>query len=144
MASFSAGDDLIGMIKQIETFSDKDDVYQEMVSAGQEIMKSAIQNGASKHRKTGHMASSVYAPKPYKDKNGNWTGRVKFEGTDGVYKTKAGKKYDMTNWLKAFRLEYGTSDQPATPFVRPAIVESEEKINQKMKEIFDGKMGELQ
>jgi len=145
MANFvSQNDDLEYMIKSIETFADKDDVYQEMISAGQSIMKNAIQSHAQKHKLTGRMANSIYATKPTENKDGDWVGRVKFGGSNGVYKTKAGKKYDITNWLKAFRIEYGTSKQSAKPFVRPAIQGCESNIYNKMKTIFERKLKDLQ
>lgn len=144
MANFiSANDDLDEMIKVIEGFANKDDVYQEMISAGQEIMKSAIETGARKHRRTGKMANSLVCTKPMKNKSGDWVGRVKFEGSNGVYRTKKGKKYDITNWLKAFRIEYGTSEQQAKPFVRPAIQGCQSNINNKMNKIFERELNKL-
>ena len=145
MANFiSANDDLDEMIKVIEGFANKDDVYQEMISAGQEIMKNAIETGARQHKITGKMANSLVCTKPMKNKSGDWVGRVKFEGTKGVYKTKKGKQYDITNWLKAFRIEYGTSQQVAKPFVRPAIQKCQSNIYNKMDKIFEREMKQLQ
>lgn len=144
MANFEAGKSISQMIKGIESLANSEEVYQEMISAGQEIMKSAIQNGASKHVVTGKMASSLKCTKPKKDKDGNWVGRVKFTGTDGTHVTKNGKKYDITNWLKAFRIEYGTSKEKAKPFVRPAIQGCESQINKKWEEIYGKKVKDLQ
>lgn len=143
MASFDDSNAIADMISKIETFANSEEVYQNMISEGQGIMKSAIESGASKHIKTGRMAKSLRNTKPIKDKNGNWIGRVKFTGTDGKYITKDGKKYDITNWLKAFRIEYGTSKQKAEPFVRPAIQSCEGKINRKWKEMFDKEVEKL-
>lgn len=138
MAKMTLNDkNLSSLINSIETFSEKDDVYKELISAGQDIMKEEIQKGADKHIKTGQMAKSLKNSTPVKNKDGDWVGRVKFYGSAGVYVTKAGKKYDMTNWLKAFRIEYGTSTQKAQPFVRPAIRRSRTKINKKWQEIFN-------
>lgn len=145
MANFiSANDDLDEMIKVIEGFANKDDVYQEMISAGQGIMKSAIETGARKHKRTGKMAESLVCTKPIQNKSGDWVGRVKFEGSNGVYRTKKGKKYDITNWLKAFRIEYGTSEQMAKPFVRPAIQGCQSNIYNKMNKIFEKELNKLQ
>ena len=135
--------DLVGLIKSIETFSEKDDVYKELISAGQDIIKEEIQKGADKHIETGQMAKSLDNSTPVKNKDGDWVGRVKFYGSAGVYVTKAGKKYDMTNWLKAFRIEYGTSTQKAQPFIRPAIRRSRTKIYKKWQEIFDRELKDL-
>ena len=90
------------------------------------------------------MANSLKSTKPTKNKNGEWVGRVKFTGTDGTHKTKDGKKYDITNWLKAFRIEYGTSHQKAEPFVRPAIQGCQGNIKKKWDEINDKELKKLQ
>jgi len=137
-------DNLNDMIKRIESFAGSEEVYIEAISSGTEIMKNAIQTGASKHRRTGAMAKSLKTTKPVQNKYGDWVGRVKFTGSDGVSVSKSGNKFDRTNWIKAFRIEYGTSKQTAKPFVRPAIQSSESKINEKMKQVFDRKLSELQ
>lgn len=144
MASFEQDNTIAEMIKKIETFANSEQVYQDMISAGQEIMKSAIQSGANNHVVTGRMANSLKCTKPRKNKDGNWVGRVKFTGTDGTHKTKNGKKYDITNWLKAFRIEYGTSKEKAQPFVRPAIQGCESAISRKWKDIYERKLKDLQ
>ena len=63
-----------------------------MVKAGQKIMQKAIQSGASKHKRTGSMASSVKCSKPVINRSGDAIGRVKFYGKD---------KNEMQNWYKA-------------------------------------------
>ena len=144
MASFEVDSSIQNMIKNIESLANSEEQYQEMISAGQEIMKSAIESGAKKHVRTGRMANSLKSTKPTKNKNGEWVGRVKFTGTDGTHKTKDGKKYDITNWLKAFRIEYGTSHQKAEPFVRPAIQGCQGDIKKKWDEIMDKELKKLQ
>ena len=142
MASFEVNSSIQDMIKNIESLANSEEQYQEMISAGQEIMKSAIESGAKKHVRTGRMANSLKSTKPTKNKNGEWVGRVKFTGTDGTHKTKDGKKYDITNWLKAFRIEYGPSQ--AEPFVRPAIQGCQGNIKKKWDEINDKELKKLQ
>lgn len=146
MAKMTLNDkNLSSLINSIETFSEKDDVYKELISVGQDIMKEEIQKGADKHIETGQMAKSLSPSKntPIKNSDGDWVGRVKFYGSAGVYVTKDGKRYDMTNWLKAFRIEYGTSTQKAQPFIRPAIRRSRTKIYKKWQEIFDRELKDL-
>ena len=144
MASFNNDNiEIINMIKNIERFSNNEEVYTKMISKGQEIMKSAIEKGAKKHVKTGKMVKSLKCTKPTKDKNGNWVGRVKFIGSNGKYTTNDGKTYDITNWLKAFRIEYGTSNEKAEPFVRPAIESCNSDINKQWKEMYDKELKKL-
>lgn len=144
MATFEIDNSIADMIKKIDKFATSEEVYKEMISAGQKIMKSSIESGASKHVETGKMARSLISTEPVKNADGEWVGRVKFSGSDGVHRTKKGKKYDITNWLKAFRIEYGTSKQKAEPFVRPAIKGCESEINAKWKQIYERKLKELQ
>lgn len=144
MASFEKDHELAGMIRKIESLANNEQIYSDLISEGQNIMKSEIQSGANQHVKTGKMASSLKNTKPKKNSNGEWVGRVKFTGSNGIYTTKEGKKYDITNWLKAFRIEYGTSKQKAKPFVRPAIERSENAISKKWNEIYERKLKDLQ
>lgn len=102
----------------------------DMVKEGQEVMQKSIQNAASKHRKTGSMASSVKCSKPVINRNGDAVGRVKFYGKD---------KNGMQNWYKAIWIEYGTKHQGAEPFVRPAIKGCEDSIRSAMERIFNQK-----
>ena len=118
----------------------KDDTFLEMVEAGQEIMLDSIKKSANNHRKTGNMANSIKATKAVIDKNGDAVGRVKFVGSDGTKKLKNGQSFDLTNWIKAFRIEYGTSRQTAMPFVSPAIISAESQIRKKKKKKFEEKL----
>lgn len=109
---------------------DDEQLALDMVKAGQEVMQKAIQNAAEKHKKTGSMASSVRCSKPVINRNGDAVGRVKFSGND---------KNNMPNWYKAIWLEYGTVNQPAKPFVRPAIKSCESSVRAAMQAVFDRK-----
>ena len=102
----------------------------EMIKAGQKVMQGAIGSAASRHRKTGSMASSVKCSKPIINRSGDAVGRVKFYGKD---------KNGMLNWYKAIWLEFGTKHQNAQPFVRPAIKGAEGGIKSAMEEIFSQK-----
>ena len=103
----------------------------DMVKAGQEVMQKAIQRGASKHKRTGSMASSVKCSKPVINRSGDAIGRVKFYGKD---------KNGMQNWYKAIWIEYGTRHQAAKPFVRPAIKSCEGSIRSAMEKTFNQKV----
>lgn len=104
----------------------------DMIKAGQKVMQGSIQSAASKHRKTGSMASSVKCSKPIINRSGDAVGRVKFYGKD---------KNGMLNWYKAIWLEYGTKHQSAQPFVRPAIKGAEGGIKAAMEKTFNQKVG---
>ena len=102
----------------------------EMIKAGQKVMQSSIGSAASKHRKTGSMASSVKCSKPVINRSGDAIGRVKFYGKD---------KNGMQNSSKAVWIEFGTRHQNAQPFVRPAIKGAEGGIRSAMEKIFNQK-----
>ncbi len=102
----------------------------DMIKAGQKVMQSSIGNAASRHRKTGSMASSVKCSKPIINRSGDAVGRVKFYGKD---------KNGMQNSSKAVWIEYGTRHQNAQPFVRPAIKGAEGGIRSAMEKIFNQK-----
>lgn len=112
----------------------------DMIDAGQEVMLKAIKAGAEKHIYTGDMAKSLRKTKPVIDKNGNAVGRIKFTGSSGVSKSKGKQRFDKTNWIKAFRIEYGTSKQRKQPFIRPAIKSSESSAKAAMQRVFDKKL----
>ena len=103
----------------------------DMVKAGQKVMQGAIGSAASKHRKTGSMASSVKCSKPIINRSGDAVGRVKFYGKD---------QNGMLNWYKAIWIEYGTKHQSAQPFVRPAIKGAEGSIKSAMEKVFNEKV----
>ena len=146
MAQFINDNNLADMIASIEKLSNTTSIYEELISSGQEIMKDKIQAGANKHRSKlirEHMADSLKCTKPTKDKEGYWVGRVKFSGSSGMFISKKGKKFDATHWIKAFRIENGTSKQAAEPFVKPAIAASDAPIRKEWNEIFERELKKL-
>lgn len=133
-------DDVLGGLIKYEK---NDEIGKKMVAAGQEVMRSNIETKAKNHRSKlvrQHMADSVKAYKPVVNKDGDIVGRVKFEGSSGSKKSKNGKRFDNTTWIRAFRIEYGTSNQNAEPFVRPAIRQSKKEIARVMQEVFESEV----
>ena len=96
----------------------------DMVKAGQEVMRKSIQKAAQKHVRTGSMAKSVKCSKPLINRVGDAVGRVRFYGKE-------------QNWYKAIWIEYGAKNQPAQPFVRPAIKSCENSIRAAMHKVFN-------
>ena len=103
----------------------------DMVKAGQVVMQKSIQRAAQKHVKTGSMAKSIKCSNPVINRVGDAVGRVKFYGKD---------KNGMQNWSKALWIEFGTKNQPAEPFVRPAIKSCESRVKAAMQHVFDKKV----
>lgn len=128
MSTFSFSMDINKVIPQ---GLNDENLALDMVKAGQKVMQGSIKNAASKHRKTGSMANSVKCSKPVINKSGDAVGRVKFYGKD---------KNGMQNSSKALWIEYGTKNQSAKPFVRPAIKSAEDGIKSAMEKVFNQKV----
>ena len=128
MANFSSKIDLD---KIVPKGLQDENLALEMVKAGQEVLKSAIQSGAAKHRKTGAMVSSVKSGKAYINSNESAVGKVYISGKD---------KDGRNNALKAMFIEFGTKYYPAQPFVRVAVKSSESSISSAMKAVFEKKV----
>ncbi len=145
MAKFETNtDSLVNMIKGINNLANNEQVFNKLLEDGAEIMRNEIAIGASEHKERGLMASSVKTTKIREDKHGYKYKNIRFTGSEGRKTTKSGKKYDITNWLKALRIEYGTSKQLASPFVRPAVQRAKPKISSRWKEIFSKEIKKLQ
>ncbi len=110
---------------------DDENLALDMVKAGQEVMQKSIQKAAQKHVRTGSMAKSIKCSNPVINRVGDAVGRVKFYGKD---------KNGMQNWSKALWIEFGTKNQPAEPFVRPAIKSCESRVKAAMQHVFDKKV----
>ena len=109
---------------------DDENLALDMVKAGQVVMQKSIQRAAQKHVKTGSMVNSVKCSKPVINRAGDAVGRVKFYGKD---------KNGMQNWSKVLWCEFGAKNQPAQPFVRPAIKSCESSIKAAMQKVFTQK-----
>ena len=61
---------------------------------------------------------------------------------DNRRKGRTGKSYQVEGKVFYWRfLEFGTSRQPATPFIRPALSKNIEPITNKFVEVFDAEIG---
>lgn len=116
-------------IKALEKMGKLDEIAPRMLNAGIEPIAKAVKKNLQKHSQSGALVDSVIVGKPKKNKEGIWTARVTFKGYD--------KKTKVANQIKAIALEYGTSDQSATPFIRPAVIETEKESVQAMQDIFE-------
>lgn len=124
------------IIEQFRTLADNaDEIASAMAKGGAEVLAEEVKRRLeSNHKRTGVLASSVAVKKPVKSKDGAWTCRVYFKGTDAyqadskaMHRTYK-RKTKVSNAQKAIAAEYGTSDQPAEPFLRPTIAEKREAI----------------
>lgn len=91
------------------------------------IVKAAVVKRASMHRRTGAMVSSIKETKVTRNQYGYYI-CVRPTGKD---------EKGVRNMEKMAVLEYGSGRQAATPVLVPAVRESEEKVLEKMQEVFD-------
>ena len=116
-------------------------ILEEAVDAGLDIMRDSMKKEAKSHIYTGEMERSIEKVAVTTDKYNNIIGRVRFKGTSKVWMDKRNKKkprkVNITNWLKAFQREYGTSKTAARPFVEPAIKKAEFSMKSAIQEKID-------
>lgn len=118
------------LIKDLD-FLEADRIAPAMLEEAAPILEKAVKKRAGEHRDTGALEESIKASKARK--NGNaYSISICPTGKD---------KKGVRNMEKAVYLEYGTSRQKATPFISPAVRESEAAVLEKMQEVFDREVG---
>lgn len=125
------------LMLQLSRLGDVDEYAPEILNAGIDPLFKKIKENAEKYRRTGEMAKSLKKKKAKKDRRGKWTQRVQFEGYDKTRKPTPSDPRGVPNARKAMSLEYGTSKQPATPFIRPAVIQTERECINAMQEAFN-------
>ena len=129
MASFDVNG-LNDLMKDLD-FMEKKRIAPIMLEEAAPILEKAMKKKAGAHRNTGALEESIKASKARK--NGNaYSISICPTGKD---------KKGVRNMEKAVYLEYGTSRQEATPFISPAVRESEAAVLEKMQEVFDREVG---
>lgn len=119
--------------------SDSEELCKELIDQALPIVEANMRKEFQSHIDTGALARSVKATKAKKAKNGFIIGQVVPKGTSSH--TYGGKKYKVTNALKAIWLENGTVKQPARPWLNKVLTASEEQVAKKMQEIYEQKVG---
>jgi HK97 gp10 family phage protein len=134
-----------GLIDKLARLGNRSgEVAAKMLNAGINPLEDQIRKNAAKHKQTGEMNDALKRRKAGIGKNGVWSIHLTFDGSA------KGKKYnrrnksgrvvrqeDYRNYQKALALEYGTSKQSATPFMRPAVISSESECIANMQEVFN-------
>lgn len=126
---------------------DTEELCKEMVDAAapimEESMKKEIKNVLG-HEGDSELVNSVKAGKAKMAKNNAIIANVgpKGNSTNFYYKgNKKGRKYTVSNVLKAIWLNYGRMGQPARPFLTRATNNAKEAVLKKMQEVYDQKTG---
>ena len=119
-------------IKQLGKLADVDRIAPQMIDEALPILERNVKAEVSKHKVSGDLLKSIKLTKAKKNKYGYYAS-VQPSGTD---------KKGVRNMEKMVYLEYGTSDQPATPVLTKAIKDSEKAVLDKMQEVFNREVGE--
>lgn len=124
-----AGFEVTGLDDLIEDLNslDLDRIAPLMLEAATPTLENAVQKHAAVHHVSGDMQSSMKASKPKKTGDGHSVA-VRPTGTD---------RHGVRNVDKAAYVEFGTSKQKASPFLSPAVNESEEEVCRVMQEVFE-------
>lgn len=116
-----------------------DETAPKMIDEALPIYESSVKSELQPHRDTGELISSIKCKKAKKTVNGAYIGYLTAEGasTKSTYTRENGKVEPFRNYQKALALEYGNSHQPARSFMQSAVNSSEDKVLEKMQEVFN-------
>lgn len=121
-------DDLIMDLNSMDTAR----VAPLMLEAGAVPLERSVRSEAAKHHRTGAMEGSIKKTGSSMGSTGNYYICVRPTGKD---------KKGVRNMEKMVYAEYGTSRQPSTPILTPAVERSEAEVCRAMQEVFDREMG---
>lgn len=132
------------LAKRLSNLGNKlDEIAPKMLDAAIRPLESQIKQNAAKHIRTGEMIRSIKETKSKKDKKGVWRKKVQFDGYDKWRKATPSDPRGVPNARKAMSLEYGTVNQPAEPFIRPAVISSEGEVANEMQQTFDMEVSKI-
>lgn len=126
---FKAGDEYSLKLSKLKT--DSDEIAKKAIYEGAKIVADKIKEnleGVLSEKATGELMESFGIAGIDTDRNGDWNTKIGFDGYDSQ---------GIPNQLKARILESGSSIQPKTPFVRPAIKATKKKAKEKMGQIIE-------
>ena len=116
-------DDFMKEISQI----DLDRIAPKMLEESVPILEKSVREESAKHRDTGAMQESIQATGASVNARGHYIW-VRPTGRD---------EKGVRNMEKMVYMEYGTSKQGATPVLSPAVRKAEDKVTDKMQEVFN-------
>ena len=143
MAKFSVYEDGIDNLFDI----DFDEIAAEGLEEAAPILEKCLKDSARlsvEHEGDSEMVNYIKANKPKKAKNGAWIVHVGPKGasTTKMYRAKkTGRKYPVSNALKAIWKEYGIEGHQAPrPFITRATNQAKDAVYKTLQEVFDRKV----
>ena len=124
-------------IRKMAALGDKYDgvtkaVLKEGVTPLYDIAK--VNLSASIRKGTGDLLKSLCTTKPFQDKNNDWSIKIGCAGVD---------RKGVSNAMKAAVLEYGKSNQPAKPWLKPSVSKAKKACINKIQEVLDLEVSKL-
>jgi HK97 gp10 family phage protein len=144
--SVNLPDDFIGNIARMgDSF---DEIAEEILDAGIVPLAMEIRKNLSRHKRTGELLKALKV-KSSRKYQGVWRKTLTFDGSvkgksyNRVKRSGKVVQEEYRNFQKALALEYGTSNQPATPVIRPAVLASEKKVSDNMQQALNQEVDKL-
>ena len=127
---------------------DFNEIAEEALIEAAPILENSMKAAVSQvieHEGDSELVKSIKANKPKKTRNGAWILNVTPKGYSRykVYHAKkSGRKYKVSNALKAIWKEYGVAGrQPPRPFLTKATNDAKEAVYDAIQRTFDSKAG---
>lgn len=115
-------------LKSLGNLADVDRIAPQMIDEAAPLLVSSVKSTLSRHKQSGDMVSSIKKTKVKKKKNGGYQATVRPTGTDAK---------GVRNMEKAAYLEYGTSKQPASPWIDASLGDCESSVLDSMRRTFE-------
>lgn len=133
---FNIPDDFLKGILQC----DSEELCKEMLTEAAPELEEEMKKELANHNETGDLQKSIRAGKPFINKNGFWQITISPRGysKNHYYGGKNHNRvYKLSNAAKAIFLEYGTSHQPARPFLSKTTNNANSNVIKIMQETFE-------
>lgn len=124
----SGFDELEAELRKLDMY---DELVPKILNGSIGILEENLKKETAKHKKSGNMHESISSQKAKKNKYG-WYAVARPRGTD---------ENGVRNMDKLAYLEYGTSNQSATPVIVPAVNKSAAATEERMQQLFDEMVG---
>ena len=130
------------LLKKMAQLGRLDDVAPKMVDGMTKMIMLTLKEKLRQHRGSGQLENAIGQIKGKKAKTGAYVGSVRAKGYDRYSKPYPPDYPRGTpNDIKLTALEFGNSDQRATPVVAPAIAESADDAVEYAQIIYTMEMG---
>lgn len=123
-------DELDRTLRELDVY---DELAPQLIDGSIDILENNLKKEVSKHQKSGDMYNSIRPKKAQKNKYG-WYAVVRPRGTDSN---------GVRNMDKMAYIEFGTSNQSATPVIAPAVNKSLRDTEERMQQLFNEIVGEM-